>query len=488
VNQKKEQLKGIVGEGNVYGDPKVLMAHARDQSLALTMRPSFVVKPQSAQVIQELVKWANKTETALVPVSSGPPHIHGGTIPTAAGAVVVDLCKMDKIIRIDRRNRIAIIEPGVTYNQLQPELARAGLRLSTPLLPRANKSVVAGLLEREPTLVPKYQWAMLDPLRCVEVVWGDGELFTTGEVPRPGSLEAEWKAGMGQAVATGPAQADYYKLVSAAQGSMGIVTWASVKCEVLPAVHELFFVPAQELNDLIDLTYKLLRFRFGDEIVLLNRASLAAAIADSAEQLKSFNQKLPPWILLVGVAGRHVLPQERVAFQQKDISDMADQCGLQLESTLAGINSQDLLKVLLNPSKNGDWKSAYQGGHREIFFLSTLDKTPGFIQTLSLLAQSSGYPTSNIGVYLQPVHQGASCHCEFSLPFERDKPDEAQRMRALFTQASEKLLQQGAYFSRPYGAWANMAFNRDAQTTAVLKKVKKIFDPNNVMNPGKLCF
>ena len=62
------------------------------------------------------------------------------------------------------------------------------------------------------------------------------------------------------------------------------------------------------------------------------------------------------------------------------------------------------------------------------------------------------------------------------------------RIKELYTKASEELLQKGAYYSRPYGIWADMAFNRDAQTTTVLKKVKGIFDPNNVMNPGKLFF
>ena len=38
------------------------------------------------------------------------------------------------------------------------------------------------------------------------------------------------------------------------------------------------------------------------------------------------------------------------------------------------------------------------------------------------------------------------------------------------------------------GIWADMAYNRDAQTTILLKKVKGLFDPNNVLNPGKLCF
>ena len=45
-----------------------------------------------------------------------------------------------------------------------------------------------------------------------------------------------------------------------------------------------------------------------------------------------------------------------------------------------------------------------------------------------------------------------------------------------------------AYFSRPYGIWADMVYNSDARTTTVTQKIKQIFDPNNVMNPGKLCF
>jgi FAD/FMN-containing dehydrogenase len=49
-------------------------------------------------------------------------------------------------------------------------------------------------------------------------------------------------------------------------------------------------------------------------------------------------------------------------------------------------------------------------------------------------------------------------------------------------------VKQGAYFSRPYDIWANMVYNRDAQSTMLLKEIKEIFDPNHVLNPGKLCF
>jgi hypothetical protein len=98
------------------------------------------------------------------------------------------------------------------------------------------------------------------------------------------------------------------------------------------------------------------------------------------------------------------------------------------------------------------------------------------------------YPVSDIGVYIQPVHQGVACHCEFILPFSRDSEPEVKATGELLREGSSALFRQGAYFSRPYGMWAEMVFNADEATTKAIRKIKKIFDPNNVMNPGKLCF
>jgi len=269
---------------------------------------------------------------------------------------------------------------------------------------------------------------------------------------------------------------------------MGIVTWASIKCEVQPQLHKLFFVPAQKLDALIDFTYRLLRLRFADELFVLNRSNLAAILEPEVGRIKELTQKLPPWVLLVGVAGRSILPEERVAFQEKDITDLAQQYGLELLRAIPGANSAEILEILLNPSREPGWKQGLKGDCQDIFFLTTLNRTPEFISTIQSVAVSYGYPVSQIGIYIQPVHQGTGCHCEFNLPFDRTNAAEANRIQQILLSASQAMMKQGAYFSRPYGIWADMAFNRDAQTTAVLKKVKKIFDPNAVMNPGKLCF
>lgn len=488
MNGKKEKLVGIVGKGNVLDDSETLEAFSRDHSFALPIKPWYVVKPESVEEVHKIVNWANGTQTPLVPLSSGPPHFYGDTIPSATGAVIIDLSSMKRIIRINRRNRITIIEPGVTYTQLQPELAKEGLRLSTPLLPRANKSVIASLLERQPTLVPKYQWAILDPLRCLEVVWGNGDKLTTGEAGSFGTLEGEWATHHAQVTPRGPGQVDFYKLVSAAQGSMGIVTWASIKCEVLPVIHKLFFVPARRLDDLIHLTYLLLRFRFGDELLLLNGSNLASILGKGVEQIKALREELPPWIIVIGVAGRSILPEERVDFQEKDIREIAQQNGLQLLPAIPGARYSEVLDAILNPSREPYWKLGYKEGCQDIFFITTIDQTPGLLRTMNSMAETLSYSSSDIGVYIQPLHQGTSCHCEFNLPYNPEDKAEAARMRELFTRCSEELLKQGAFFSRPYGIWANMAFNRDAQTTNVMRKIKNIFDPNYIMNPGKLCF
>jgi FAD/FMN-containing dehydrogenase len=485
---KKEELVSIFGSENVKDEASILASYASDESFAHPLKPRFLVKAQNGGQVQSLIQWANRTATPLVPVSSGSPHFRGDTVPTSPGAVIVDLSGMKKIVHVDPRNRMVLIEPGVTYGQLQAELAKSGLRVSSPLRPKAGKSVIGALLEREPIVIPRYQWAMLDPLRCTEVVWGDGMRMTTGEAGGTEALETEWKKKFAQVTPGGPGQTDFYKFTSAAQGSMGIVTWASVKCELLPKIHNLYFVPASKLEDLLELAYAILRIRFGDELLILNHWELAMLLGKDANQIASLGAKLPRWALLVGIAGRERMPEEKVEYQEKDISEMAQRYGLQLLPAVNGASGVDVLRAILYPSSEPYWKQVFKGNCQDIFFLNTLDNSPQFVKAMYSVAEAHGYPASEMGIYIQPVHQGASCHIEFNLPFNRSNAAELSRMQELFPEASEEMLRQGAYYSRPYGIWSPMAFNRDAQTTFVLKKIKGIFDPNNVMNPGKLCF
>ncbi len=482
-------LTDIIGKQKVISKPGMLDRYSHDNSFTPPMRPRLVVQPRSADEVQKVVVWANQTGTPLIPVSSGEPRFRGDTVPSVPEAVIVDLSGMNEIVRIDRRNRMVIIEPGVTYAQLQPALAELGLRLSTPLLPRQSKSIVASLLEREPRLVPKYSYTLPEPLRCLEVVWGNGELLRTGEAGGyyP-TLEQQWEMGLAQVFSGGPGQVDYYRLVSGAQGSMGIVTWASVKCELLPKVHKFFFIPAEDLKDLIECAYRLLRVRLGDEFLVLNGANLAAILSTDVDEVKTLRDKLPPWVIIMGIAGRDLFPEDKAGFQEKDAGDIAQQFGLKLLPEVSGVTGEQMMSALLNPSPEPYWKLTYKGACQDIFFMTTLDKVPGFVDTVFATASALQYEVSDIGIYLQPQHQGTSCHCEFNVPYGPGNKTETGRVRELLETCSETLIRQGAYFSRPYGIWADIVYNRDARNREMVRTVKKIFDPNNILNPGKLCF
>jgi hypothetical protein len=486
---EKHNLAEIVGPENVLDAPEILEAYSQDESFVSPLLPHFVVRPDSAEKVQKLVRWARQSRTPLVPVSSGPPHFHGDTVPGAPGAVMVDLSRMDHIVRIDRKNRMTLIEPGVTFSRLQPELAKKGLRISTPLLPRGNKSVIASLLERQPTLVPKYNWSLPEPLRCLEIVWGTGDILWTGEAgSQPHSLAKQWQSGQAQINAMGPQETDWHRLVSGAQGSLGIVTWASIRCEILPRVHRLLFIPAENLTDLIDCAYQLVRVRLGDELLILNSASLSYILGRGPDEIKLLKAKLPPWMILTGIAGRDILPEEKVRVDEQDIQEIAGRFNLSPVSELSQINDYRVLETLLQTSRDPYWKLGYLGGCQSLFFLTTLDKTPGFNNSLNNLAGSLKYPAADIGVYIQPQHQGAAYHCEFILPFDPDSRTSISAARNLFDQGARELSDQGAFFSRPYGSWADLAYNRDVTAGVMLNKIKNIFDPDHILNPGKLCF
>jgi len=489
MGDMKAELAAIVGEDNVLDDAETLDGYSRDRSFARAVTPRLVVRVAGVDEVQKIIVWANQTGTPLVPVSSGPPHFHGDTVPGVDGAVIVDLSGMKKILQINRRNRIALIEPGVTYSELLPALVEKGMRLSNPLLPRANKSVLTSLLEREPRLNCRLQWSSLDPLRCLELVFGDGKKLWTGDAGMGElDLEKQWAGEHWQMQPVGPGQTDFYRFLAAAQGSMGIATWASVRCEVMPQIHKLYFVPAKKLDDLLDFTYRILKFRYADELFIMNGTDLACAVGEDAGQIKLLREQLPPWMVLVGIAGREELPAERVEFQEKDISEIAREYGLELMAAVPGAVGEKVLEVILSPSREPYWKYVYKGDCQDIFFVSTLDRAPGFVKTISSVAEALGYPTSDIGVYLQPRHQGVNCHCEFSLPCDPDNTEEVSRIQALYTQASVALAGAGAFYTRPYGIWSDMSFKKDPQSTALLKQIKNIFDPNGIMNPGKLCF
>ena len=127
----KNCCKNIVGNDWVQDDPTTLSNYSHDQSFVPPSQPELVTFPKTVEEVEEIVSLANRTNTPLVPFSSGL-NFHGATIPERGG-MIVNLSQMNKILAIDKDNWFVVIEPGVTYEQLQNELNTKQLRAMVPL-------------------------------------------------------------------------------------------------------------------------------------------------------------------------------------------------------------------------------------------------------------------------------------------------------------------------------------------------------------------
>ena len=447
--------------------------------------PFCAVKPKDVPELQEVIRLAGESKFGLVPVSSGRPHTKGGTACNSDHAVI-DLSGWNKISWINRRNRVCIVEPGVTYGDLNRQLAGHGMTLPTPLAPRQNKSVLASTIDREPHIWPRMQWDMQDPVASTEFIYGTGELFRSGSAGGPGSLEDQRKSKGAQKMPMGPGQTDFQRILIGAQGSMGIMTWISLRTELLPSVERPMLVASDRLAGVVEYVYQVQRSWLGEHTFILNH--FAAAMLMTCTNPSSFDKirsSLPEYVCLQNIAGFERLPQERLAYQHKELRDMATQNGLGLTESAGEITAAELLEAARTPCDQPGWRHTVKGRCLSIFFLSLLGESEKYISIVKESARLSGIDEGQIGIYIQPVVQNHACHFEFIVPYNPSDNREVEKIKGFESDVTARLIAAKAFFSRPYGKAADMVFRNNPANTELIKIIKDLFDPGHIYNPGK---
>ncbi len=474
----KEDLAGIVGSKYVSDDPETLEKYSRDYSFVQHRMPSYVVSPKNTEEIQGVVKYANEH---LIPVTPRSSRIsfYGAGIPSQGG-IILDLNRMNKILEVDGRNKKVKVEPGVTWAQLQQELEKQGLMVCNPLLPHPAKSVLTSAMEREAILIPKSEYN--ETFLTAEMVLASGDLFWTGTAMGKGMKGQNFPDALIPST----------RLFLGAQGTLGIITWANIKAEYLPTLDKVFFIPFERIEDVAEPVYRIQRRMLGNECFVLNDFNLAAILAEKwPGEFNSLREALPQWTVILCLSGLHRLPEEKIEYEEEALMEVASELHFEPQRTVGSIPGLEgtILKMLRKPWSGDDyWKFRYKGACHEVFFYITLDEVHEFIGAIAGVAAAHGYPTKDIGVYLQPVERARVCFCQLGFHCNPDDAIEVDRVRSLYMEASELAISLGGLFTTPYGPWADMVYSRAATYTAVLKVVKNAFDPNNILNPGKLCF
>ncbi|OGP64709.1 MAG: hypothetical protein A2169_01905 [Deltaproteobacteria bacterium RBG_13_47_9] len=482
----RDDLLEIVGDENFFDNPEVLQRYSKDFSLVPPGMPNYVARPKDAAEIQKVVRFANEHMIPVIPVSSIV-HFHGATIPKQGG-VVLDLTGMNKILEIDEYNRRVRIEAGVTWGQLTVELEKRGFRMIMPLLPHSQRSVVTDYLEREVPTNTVYDYG--EPLQSMEVVWPTGEIFRTGSASVNGYPDSKSKG----ANPSGPG-IDFYRFLQGAQGTMGVVTWSNLKIESIPKMDKVLFAPVSDLSYAMEFLYRILPRRIGQECLLVNHVDLAAIIAeDWPGEFETLRRTLPTWTLILVLSGLMRRPEEKVRYEENALSEILKNefQDMPLADNLPGFPGlgRKVLALLRKPWSVDVtyWKHRYRGGCQNLFFITRPALAKKFIDRMKEIAARHDYSVDDIGSYLQPIEHNRACHLEFHLFYDPANSWEVERVRNLYRDAAIDFVNEGAFFSRPYGELAPILYERAAGYTMVLKRVKKVFDPNHIMNPGNLCF
>lgn len=443
-----------------------------------------VVRPRSAEEVERLVAWARTRAVPITVLSSPAGPRRRGAAP-ADRTLLVDLSRMKRVFHVDPVDAVAIVEPGLGFAELDRALAPSGLRTFKPLLPRAGKSCLASYLEREPFLNVREQWDVLDPLGAGEMVFGTGERFHTGAAATPGDREDHWRSGLRYMTPTGPAVTDFMRVLQGSQGTLGILTWAAIFCDRLPSVETSMFIGSETLEPLLRLCSELDYRRLGHANFISNRQHLAMLGGAAGTTIDPVD--LPAWTLFVNIAASSELPQDRHDYELGDVQALAASEGVEIRSDVGGLAAQSIID-LHAALPEGSYKDRNLGAHREVFFLTQLDRAPRFTELASQISGKHDYSFADVGIYIQPRLQGRNCHLEFILPCgpaPSASADRAESFAASFAQACCDL---GGFFSRPYGDWTAMAYARNPSLVPFLRQTKSMFDPDGILGPGRLGF
>ena len=480
-----DRLQEKIPSGTLSVDPGELTTAARYGWGQQGRLPTCILRPGNSDELGALLQYANEVGLSLCVTSSTGNHRRGG-ITNSGEYLLIDLSHWKKIDLIDRRNRVCRVEPGVTYSELLAALETRRMTIPAPLAPRNGKSVLAAVIDREPSTWPNKQWDSGDPVASTEFFFGSGERFRTGAAGGPGSLEQQRRSGGAQKHSSGPSQSDFHRVVQGSQGTMGIVTWVTLRTEILPMVQEAFLLGAGRLEDLLDFMYAVQRRQLGEQAFVLNRTAAALLMCRGRSRVfETLSASLPEFMVLQNIAGFERLPKERLGFHKRDIELLAQQSGLRLEPCLGQLSATDLRDQAERPCGRVDWREALRGACFSIFFQTTLDRTPSFLKGFAETAAEMGFDRSQIGVYIQPIVQNHACHMEFLIPFEPGPQTAGPSWGQLERRATGRLMEAGAFFSRPYGVAGDLVWARNPGNTRLVRAVKGIFDPRGVLQREK---
>jgi len=124
-SQLAQALRSLLGADRVLDDPAAREAYSRDATPLFKGLPEVIVTPHSTAEVSEVVKFARRTKTPIIARGAGS-NLCAATVPLNGG-IVLSMMQMKQILEVSRNEMLAVVQPGVSTQQLDDAVAKEGL-------------------------------------------------------------------------------------------------------------------------------------------------------------------------------------------------------------------------------------------------------------------------------------------------------------------------------------------------------------------------
>ncbi len=488
------ELRRIVGPDHVFADADTITSYKKnfipdpvDRHVACG-----AVAPASTEEVQAIVRVANKYKLPLWPVSTGKNMGYGMTSPATTGQMILDLKRMNRIIKIDPDLCTALVEPGVTYQDLANYIAEHKLPLWIDV-PTVGPIVgpVGNTLDRGVGYTPYGEHFMV---QCgMEVVLPDGDILKTGmgSTKNPSAWQA-FKWGYGP-----------YLDGIFTQSNFGVVTKMGLWLMPAPPAYKPFVVRHKKMEDVSRIVEAMRPMRINNiipNVVLMMSANYQLAMFNRRDDISKAPEQISD-ATLEGAAAKVGLGMWNTYFALYGTPVMIAENEKIIRAAFAAIEGEVLTEAdmgdnpyfhhhatLMRGGLNLDeiGLARWRGGGGGLAWFAPVapamgNETTGQIALAKEILAKYGFDyTSAFAIGSRELHH------IIALLFDKTDPAEEKRADACYHELVTRFGDRGwASYRTGVHSMDLVAQQYGASNRRVNAKIKKALDPNGIIAPGK---
>ncbi len=454
-----EELKTLVDAGKVLTDADSLNAYGKDWTKHFAPAPTAIVFPKTIEQVQAVVRWANAHKVALVP-SGGRTGLSAAAV-AANGEVVVAFDYMNQILEFNEYDRTAVCQPGVVTKQLQQFAEDKGLYYPVDFA-SSGSSQIGGNIGTNAGGIKVIRYGMTrNWVAGLKVVTGTGDLL---ELNRDLIKNA-----------TGY---DMRQLFIGAEGTLGFVVEATMRLDRAPKNLTAMVLGTPDFDSIMPVLHAfqgkldLTAFEFFSDKAL-------AKIMARGDVPPAFETDCPFYALLEFEA-----TTEEVANQALETFEYCVEQGWVLDGVMSQSEQQlqNLWKLREYISETISHWTPYKND-----ISVTVSKVPAFLHDIDRIV-GENYPDFEV-VWFGHIGDG-NLHLNILKPDNLSKDEFFAKCATVNKWVFETVQKYNGSISAEHGVGMTkrdyLHYSRSEAEIAYMKAVKAVFDPNGIMNPGKI--